>query len=132
MRGMLATISYRAFCLPVIHTCDSWDIRNYNSSLRLVWVRNLTPHTEARAQAESFREWCAEKKISEHMTEEVMWGRKPPGIKKLYDLTLHQILLRWLDKRGWAEMDIWYHGRAARCTLNFGEETWKNETLGKS
>jgi len=54
----------------------------------------LAPYTESRAQAESVREWCAEKKVCELIREEVMGGRKPEGIKKLYDLNLHQILLR--------------------------------------
>jgi len=56
-------------------------------------VRNLAPHAEVRAQAEIVREWGADRKITEHMGEEVMGGRKPSGIKKLYDLTLHQIKL---------------------------------------
>jgi hypothetical protein len=47
-----------------------------------------------RAQAEIVREWGADKKITEHMREEVMGGRKTSSIKKFYDLTLRQIELR--------------------------------------
>jgi len=50
--------------------------------------------TEVRAQAEIVREWDADKKITEYMRGEVLGGRKTSGIKKLYDLTLHQIKLR--------------------------------------
>jgi hypothetical protein len=43
-----------------------------------------------RAQAEIVRQWGAEKKNERGG----MGGRKTSGIKKLYDLTLHQIKSR--------------------------------------
>jgi hypothetical protein len=60
-----------------------------------------------RAQAEIVREWGADKKITEHMREEVMGGRKTSGITKLYDLTVRQIKLSCLDEGGWNEIGMW-------------------------